>query len=316
MTWLSDQAVERLQRAAVWPDTGATRYDVIEEIGRGGMGTVYRAHDRLLGREVALKVVDVLGDAAALGERLREEAVVLARLEHPGIVPVHDVGELADGRTFCVMKLVRGQAIPDYLRGQPRLDERLRIFERIVETVSFAHAAGVLHRDLTPGNVMVGPFGEVLVLDWGLSTAPGGHEGEVAGTPGFMAPEQRQGRPIDARADVFSLGALLMAMLVDAPPPDTSAERAAALAGARVPRRLAAICMMATAPSPAERYESAGALGDDIARYRAGLPVAAYRETLVERTLQWAWTYRTPLLLIAAYLLMRTLVAFYMAAKG
>lgn len=328
MTWLSDEVVGRLQRAAVWPDASGTRYDIIEEIGRGGMGAVYRARDRVLDRDVALKVVEVLGDTDSLGARIRHEAAVLARLEHPGIVPIHDVGELADGRAFYVMKLVRGQALPGFLGDSPRLDQRLRIFERIVETVGFAHAQGVLHRDLKPDNVMVGPFGEVLVLDWGLSTALGDAGDEhpaqggdedmhlVAGTPGFMAPEQRQGRRADARADVFALGALLTAMLLGRTPPDASEERAAALAAARVPRRLAAVCRKAMAPSPGDRYESAAALGDEVARYRAGLPVDAYRETVTERVLRLAWTYRTPLLLIAAYLLMRTIVAFYMAGKG
>ncbi|MCL4814198.1 MAG: serine/threonine protein kinase [Vicinamibacteraceae bacterium] len=328
MTWLSDTVVGRLQRAAVWPDARGTRYDVLEEIGRGGMGAVYRARDRALDRDVALKVVDVVGDAETLDARIRQEAVVLARLEHPGIVPVHDVGILADGRAFYVMKLVRGRSLSGVLAERPRLDERLRIFERIVETVAFAHAHGVLHRDLKPDNVMVGPFGEVLVLDWGLSTALGAPEADdddadereaprlVAGTPGFMAPEQRQGRPVEARADVYALGALLFALLLDQTPPDSSAEREAALRAARVDRRLAAVCLKATAPSPEDRYGSAEALGDEVARFRAGLPVSAYRETVVERVARLAWTYRTPLLLIAAYLLMRTMVAFYMAAKG
>ena len=168
----------------------------------------------------------------SLDARLRREAGVLARLEHPGIVPVHDTGTLADGRAFYAMKLVRGEQLLEHLAGVERLDERLRVFERICETVAFAHARGVLHRDLKPSNVMVGGFGEVLVLDWGLSKVGGRHSGEdpddraaaptlqpgqlrgehptdagtVAGTPGFMAPEQRDGGTVDERSDVYSLG--------------------------------------------------------------------------------------------------------------
>ena len=135
------------------------------------MGTVYRAHDEVLGRDVALKVINAVGPHVALAARLQQEAHVLARLEHPGIVPVHDAGTLGDGRAFYVMKLVRGASLPDHLAREPRLDERLRIFERICEPVAFAHAHGLVHRDLKPANVMVGSFGEVLVLDWGLAKA-------------------------------------------------------------------------------------------------------------------------------------------------
>ncbi|HYM80658.1 MAG TPA: serine/threonine-protein kinase, partial [Candidatus Limnocylindria bacterium] len=224
MRWLSDAALERLRQGdgPCLPDH--EHYRVLEEIGRGGMGTVYRAEDVRLGRRVALKVLNLLdpsGDAAA---RMRREAQILARLEHPGIVPVHDAGTLADGRVFYAMKYVRGLRLDRWVASATSLAERLRLFTRVCEAVAFAHAEGVVHRDLKPENVMVGPFGEVLVMDWGVAKvladpardgtghagtadparAPSGptastpipsqpaqtEAGTVLGTPGYMAPEQ------------------------------------------------------------------------------------------------------------------------------
>ena len=124
MTGLSDAAVARLRSTAAWPEFGSPRYTVVEEIGRGGMGTVYRAFDDLLDRDVALKVPNGFGEAS-VARRLQVEAGVLARLEHPGIVPIHDAGSLADGRIFYVMKLVRGRTLRDYLAGDPPIDDRL-----------------------------------------------------------------------------------------------------------------------------------------------------------------------------------------------
>src|SRR5262245_8517532 len=170
MTGLSDAAVDRLRAVANWPEFQSDRYRVTGEIGRGGMGTVYAAVDEALHRDVAIKVSNTVA-AAALEERLGAEARVLARLEHPGIVPVHDVGRLADGRLFYVMKRVDGETLTDYTRRRTDHAERLKIFERICEAVAFAHARLILHRDLKPDNVMVGAFGEVMVMDWGIAKA-------------------------------------------------------------------------------------------------------------------------------------------------
>ncbi|MEP7380831.1 MAG: serine/threonine-protein kinase, partial [Gemmatimonadota bacterium] len=167
MTSLSDAALRHLQHALDVPDAGA-RYTVVEEIGRGGMGTVYRAMDGSLGREVALKALAFEGDASGVAERLTREARVLAQLEHPGIVPVHDVGVLADGRPFYVMRLVRGSTLAQHAPGLGR-GELLRLFVQVCDAVAFANARGVIHRDLTPGNVMIGEFGEVLLVDWGVA---------------------------------------------------------------------------------------------------------------------------------------------------
>src|ERR1700740_1147223 len=217
MNWLSDEAIARLQTASALPDLAGTRYRLIERVGGGGMGTVYLAEDSTLGRRVALKILDLPELRTELSVRLLREAHILARLEHPGIVPVHDAGTLADGRVFYAMKFVEGERLDALAKRIDGIHERLRIFQRICEAVAFAHARGILHRDLKPENVMVGPFGEVLVMDWGVAKIlredpqpreerpPIGVEvsrkaptatkplktehGAILGTPGYMAPE-------------------------------------------------------------------------------------------------------------------------------
>jgi len=169
MRHLSDKALTRLRSGADLPDVGGTRYRLIGQVARGGMGVVYAAEDELLQRRVALKVLEMPGSEGELANRLTREARVLARLEHPGIVPVHDVGTLPDGRVFYTMKFVEGQRLDHYIESLASAPDRLRIFLRICDAVAFAHARGVLHRDLKPANVMVGSFGEVLVMDWGLA---------------------------------------------------------------------------------------------------------------------------------------------------
>jgi serine/threonine protein kinase len=150
------------------PDLSGTRYRAIELLGQGGMGAVWLAQDSILQRPVALKALAAENSSADLAARLMQEAVVLARLEHPGIVPIHDAGTLPDGRTFYCMKHVEGQTLDRYALKLP-LRERLRLFRRIAEPLAFAHSRGIIHRDLKPANVMVGSFGEVLIMDWGLA---------------------------------------------------------------------------------------------------------------------------------------------------
>src|SRR5467141_537462 len=169
MKFLSDRALERLRDAADLPDLSGTHYRLLERVARGGMGVVYTAEDERLQRRVALKVLDLTGAEGDLANRLIREARVLARLEHPGIVPVHDVGTLSDGRVFYTMKFVEGHCLDKHIESVASLPDRLRLFLRICDAVAFAHARGVLHRDLKPANVMVGAFGEVLVMDWGLA---------------------------------------------------------------------------------------------------------------------------------------------------
>jgi serine/threonine protein kinase len=288
---LPDRIVGRLAESLAVP-TLPDRYELVEVIGRGGMGAVWRARDRLLEREVAVKVLAEHVRQPEVAARLAREALILAKLEHPGIVAVHDTGTLADGRTWYAMRLVRGDRLDHAARRFGSQGEMLRALMRVAETVAFAHARGVLHRDLTPRNVMLGPFGEVLVLDWGVARE-GAEDREAVGTPGYVAPEQAAGRP-DVRSDVFGLGAILRDLLAERSEP--------------IPKRLAAIRDRALAPDPDERYPDAAAFRDDLGRFLDGAPVSAYREGLLEAAGRLAWQHRTALGLVAAYLLMR--VAF------
>lgn len=285
---LSDAALRRLRMISEVPDLSHTKYDLVEPLGHGGMGSVYLARDRVLDRLVALKVVGTFALSPDATDRLLREAKVLARLEHPGIVPVHDVGALPDGRAFYTMKFVRGQRLDTYLSDATNAAERLRILERLCDAVSFAHANGVIHRDLKPQNVMVGPFGEVLVMDWGVATRAAAEEGTVAGTPGYMAPEQARGDRADERSDVYALGAIMRLLI-----------------GPEMPKPLRAIADRATATDPAARYASVESLAADIARFRAALPVDAYREGIAGRVARVGRKYAVPIALVLAYLVMR-----------
>jgi serine/threonine protein kinase len=329
MKFLSDKAIERLRDSSI-PDFSGTRYEVRELIARGGMGVVYAAADRKLHRRVALKVLDTVGENAELTQRLIREARILARLEHPGIVPVHDVGTLPDGRVFYTMKFVEGLRLDQYLKQVDSLPQRLRLFLRICDAVAFAHARGVLHRDLKPANIMVGSFGEVLVMDWGLakileeqaaanetvfvsskkenpesedtqSTVVTGH-GTVMGTPGYMSPEQERGETekIDARSDVFSLGALLKFVSSNSQEKDE-----------KLPRPLHAICAKAMAERPDSRYENVPEFAADVSRFLDGLPVSAYSENIVEKVGRFYKRHQVAILLITAYLVMRFLVLYF-----
>jgi eukaryotic-like serine/threonine-protein kinase len=317
VTFLSDSALERLRAAADQPDLTGTRYRLLEKLGQGGMGGVFRVEDSRIAREVALKVINVADPS--LSARLLQEARVIARLEHPGIVPVHDAGTLADGRPYYTMKFVQGKSLDDLAEDMGGIADRLRTFLRICEPVAFAHAHSVLHRDLKPTNAMIGPFGEVLVMDWGLSKLLGGlasgepipegqqadlppaslatAHGSVLGTPGYMAPEQRDGQSLDPRADVYSLGAILEFLLSFVPE--------------RVPRPISAICRKAKAEGRHERYASVTELANDVAHFLDGLPVSAYPEGLLARTWRWIVRNRTWVLLLLAYVVMRALLIFF-----
>jgi eukaryotic-like serine/threonine-protein kinase len=336
MKFLSDKALERLRGNASAPDLAGTRYSLLERVARGGMGVVYAARDEKLGRRVALKVLDAADQKSELAQRLIREAQVLAQLEHPGIVPVHDVGTLEDGRVFYTMKFVEGQRLDKHIEAVESVPDRLRLFLRICDAVAFAHVRGVLHRDLKPANIMAGPFGEILVLDWGLAKilrAPSndqrvdhdleatqleapiageaGHDttqvssatghGTVMGTPGYMSPEQARGdvEHLDERGDIFSLGALLQFLLVEHSP-GVAPQRVQ-----QADKSLDAVCSKAMAASPENRYASVTALAADVSRYLNGLPVSAREETFLDKTGRFYHRHSVAILLIAAYLLMR-----------
>jgi len=239
---LSDPVLDRLRQVAAVPDLGQTRYVLEKEIGRGAMGIVYAAHDRDLDRSVALK----LFDATFAGE-----AQLIARLEHPAVVPIYETGFLPDGRCFYAMKLVAGTRLDKYAAGSASLAERLRVLRRVAEVLAFAHSRGVIHRDLKPQNIMVGEFGQVYVMDWGIAA--------IQGTVDFRAPEPS----LDSRSDIFSLGVLMRFLLPESSSP-----------------ALRAIVTKAISTDPAARYPDAAAFLKDIDHFEEGRAVEAWSEPL------------------------------------
>lgn len=269
---LSDSVLDHLRHVAALPDLTGTRYELESEIGRGGMGVVYAARDRQLDRRVALKVLDF----AMVGE-----AQLIARLEHPAVVPVYETGTLADGRPFYAMKLVSGARLDRYLAEPTTLTECLRVIRRVGEALAFAHSHGIIHRDLKPQNVMVGPFGEVYVMDWGVDA--------VAGTPAFRAPDDR----LDQRSDIYALGALLQFLLRAPAPP-----------------ALRAIVAKAMSADPTDRYPDVPALLADIERFEQGLAIEAWSEPLWHKLRRFGSGNAVLLWLLVAYTLVKFLLFF------
>ncbi|MBX7080428.1 MAG: serine/threonine protein kinase [Nannocystaceae bacterium] len=298
--------------AAAGREPSRERYELGEEIARGGSGRISRAHDHRLDREVAVK--QLLQRSAALELRLAREARVTARLQHPAIVPIYDVGRGPDGQPYYAMKLVRGRTLAQAIDAARSLPERVALFPDVLavaEAVAYAHARGVIHRDLKPGNVVLGGFGETVVIDWGLAKAIDGEPdgtttdpigridtaddglhteaGTVLGTPSYMAPEQARGEPLDRRADVYALGAMLYHVLAGRPPYARRAGRsvvADVVAGPpaalqrvvpEAPPDLIAIVDKAMAREPALRYRDAGELAADLRRFQTGQLVGARR---------------------------------------
>ena len=317
MKWLSDDRLNHLRSIVGNPDFSSTKYTFVKELGRGGMGTVYLAEDTELNRLVAIKVLNTPEVTEDLCNRMIQEAQIIARLEHPGIVPVHDVGTLPDGRIYYAMKFVRGSRLDEYAAQGASLRDRLRKFQAVCDAVAFAHAHGVIHRDLKPQNIMIGSFGEVLVLDWGVAKIKpqidanerrsiGVHQrlsaaetldGTVIGTQNYMSPEQARGEidQLDERADVYSLGAVLDFLLKDQP---------------KVSKAAQAICSKAMALEKESRYATASELSADIGRLLDAEPVTAYRENAIEIVSRWISKNRFLVLLVLAYLLMRLFLIF------
>jgi WD40 repeat protein/tRNA A-37 threonylcarbamoyl transferase component Bud32 len=330
-----DQGTEKWSTVDPVPDPGRTpsdatapglsqidlsHYDFDDVVGRGGEGIVIRARDRRLRRQVAIKLT--LGRDPSMRARFEREALLTARLQHPGVVPIYEAGQWPNGESFYAMRLIEGQPLSDHIAGCTSLDERLALLPKVVgvmEAVAYAHTEHVIHRDLKPGNVVVGPFGEVMVVDWGLAkdlTQPDGGDprgdtstgaadrtvvGAVMGTPAYMSPEQASGAQVDERTDVYALGALLYHVLTGAPP-FTGTGSADILQQVRqgapepievrqpgVPRDLAAIVGKAMERERSARYANAGELAADIKRFVTGQLVGAHRysrRVLVLRTIR------------------------------
>jgi serine/threonine protein kinase len=336
MKWLSDDRLDHLRELTVNPDFSATKYRLAGELARGGMGTVYLAEDTELNRQVAIKVLNSPDITDELRRRMIREAQIIARLEHPGIVPVHDVGVLPDGRVFYAMKYVRGNRLDEYAAETQSFRDRLRKFQAACDAVAFAHAHGVIHRDLKPQNIMIGSFGEVLVLDWGVAkilrkdeTASEadtlmlpahrsnhkpsdaientGH-GTIIGTRHYMSPEQARGEidRLDERSDVYSLGAVLYFLLTNRSPAPARPRSV----NSKVSNAVEAICLRAMSPDMNERYATAAELSRDVGRWLDAEPVSAYKENVFEKTGRWVGKNRFLILLVLAYLVMRIFLAF------
>lgn len=347
MKWLSDKMLHHLREVADAPDLSNTRYQLQEKLGRGGMGSVFLVADNELQRQVALKVLDIPDPRNHLSERMIDEARIIARLEHPGIVPVHDVGTLPDGRVFYTMKYVQGERLDIAIKSVPAISERLRIFRKICEPVAFAHAHGVIHRDLKPANIMIGDFGETLVMDWGIakvlnqSSSPelksneinpisAGDtsrtlSGTILGTPGYMAPEQAAGEvsAINQHSDIYTLGAILFFLLSGETPPQITTVSAppkkilqllTQVSGktVNIPKPLKYICQKAMFASPEGRYPTVQALISDIDNFLDDMAISAYKENILELSLRFFKKYKFFVGLILTYLILRYLMIIWL----
>jgi serine/threonine protein kinase len=338
--------------------SGGTRFQILRPHAKGGLGEVFVALDTDLNREVALKEIQLgFVDDPRHRARFEFEAVVTGGLEHPGIVPVYALGRTPDGRPYYAMRFIRGNSLKEAIRrfyqaeqqpgreaGQRALDfrELLGRFIDVCDAISYAHSRGVLHRDLKPGNIMLGPYGETLIVDWGLAKtidqsgidgppeglelplrAPEGcyieptQAGSAMGTPGYMSPEQAAGlvEQNGPRTDVYGLGATLYHLLTDRAPCEGE-QIGEVLQKARTgnisrPRTfnpklapaLEAICLKAIAREPERRYDTATALKSDLERWLADEPVSAWREPWLVRARRWLNRHHTLVAAAAATIL-------------
>ncbi|HEY1810951.1 MAG TPA: serine/threonine-protein kinase [Kofleriaceae bacterium] len=317
-----------LELRVVDPD----HYALVREIARGGMGRIWMARDRRLGRDVALK--EVLVDSEAIVRRFEREARITARLQHPSIVGVHEAGVWPSGEPFYAMRLVSGRSLDDAIAATTSFADRLALLPNLLavaDAMAYAHGQRVIHRDLKPRNIVVGEFGETVVIDWGLAkdlgdsldletsiagigtSGPGETTaGDILGTPSYMPPEQAAGEGVDERADVYAIGAMLYHVLANEPPyrSQSSAEVIATLMveppvpvskhAPAAPTELVAIVERAMARDPAARYRTARELADDLRRFQTGQLVGAHRYSAGQLLRRWMRRHRTAIAAVAA----------------
>jgi serine/threonine protein kinase len=339
--------------------TPGDRFDVQQVLAQGGLGVVFLARDREIDRTVALKQIkSQWADDADARARFLLEARVTGRLEHPGVAPVYALGADETGRPFYAMRLIRGESLLEVIdrfhRGLSYRDHGKRMSELrklllrfldVCNAIDYAHSKGVIHRDVKPSNIMLGKYGETLVVDWGLAKVIGSDEdvalttrmapeamgeggaastrlGTAIGTPAYMSPEQAAGRvhELGPATDVYSLGATLFHLLTGNLPHAVEEDVGVMMSKIEhgpvrrprqdapwLPRPLESICLKALAPSPAKRYVSARALADDIQRWLADEPVAAHPERWPERAFRWLRNHRTLVTAIVVGYLVATL---------
>ena len=344
--------------AAVFEVPG--RYEFVREHGRGGMGRVLCVHDTFLSRDVALKEMLVIEPSApttrpsSAYQRFETEARIAAGLEHPSIVPVYELGRRDDGSVYYTMRLVTGETLRKAIAEAQNLEERLGLLNRFVDIcngIAYAHSQNIIHRDIKPDNILLGDFGETIILDWGLaksvgtpqddSTAPSPRfsarspspgtateEGQVLGTPAYMAPEQASGvvAEIDHRTDIYSLGALLYELLTRrAPYSGSSADIVVGEVIAKSPKpirdlapdapaELVSICQRAMARDKNQRFQSAKDLSQEVQKFLTGAVVGSHRYKAVDHVSRVLRRLRV-LSSAAAFLFMMTFgMFFYVAA--
>jgi eukaryotic-like serine/threonine-protein kinase len=373
-----DRTVVRRGSGSTVPDTDATaaysvgaattdgrRFRVLRPHARGGLGAVFVALDGEFNREVALKqILERHADDAASRRRFLLEAEITGGLEHPGIVPVYGLGTYGDGRPYYAMRFIRGDSLKDTIARFHRdstpkadpvgrsLEQRnlLRRFQDVCNAIDYAHSRGVVHRDIKPGNIIVGRYGETLVVDWGLAKPLGKSEpgdanderslapfsatgsaetlpGSALGTPSYMSPEQARGdlEALGPRSDVYSLGATLYCLLTGKPPfagDDVGAVLRSVQTGEfptpraldpSIDRALEAVCLKAMATNPEGRYSSARELVSDIELWLADQPVTAYAESVTERLGRWSRRHLAEVRAATAALLLITLTSLVAA---
>jgi hypothetical protein len=296
------------------------RYRILGEHGRGGLGRVSRAQDLDLGREIAIK--EMISRTQVNEARFLREAVITARLQHPGIVPLYEAGYWPDGTPFYAMKLVAGRSLRELILERNAVEQRIGLLHHVIavaDAIAYAHDRNVIHRDLKPANVIVGDFGETIVIDWGLAKdlsatdepAPAEgprlaavhgltEAGNVVGTPSYMAPEQERGEHVDQRADVFAIGAMLWELCsLHKVPPSNIRQRHRLLRRAGIDQDLVIILDKALDPDPKCRYPDAGSLAADLKAFKSGARIGARRYSVLAVLGHWMRRHR-PLVAAAA----------------